>query len=32
VTSQLSSEEIAACFDAKRHFQHLDEVYKRLDI
>ena len=32
VTSRLSTEEIDACFDAKRHLKHLDTVFNRLDI
>ncbi|NEO29290.1 MAG: adenylosuccinate lyase [Symploca sp. SIO3C6] len=32
VTSQLSSEEIEACFDPQQHLKHLDEVYQRLGI
>jgi adenylosuccinate lyase len=32
VTAKLSPEELAACFDPKHHFQHLDEVYRRLDM
>ena len=32
VTEKLSSSEIEACFDAKHHLQHLDQVYQRLGI
>lgn len=32
VTSQLTSEEIEACFDPQNHLKHLDEVYQRLGI
>jgi adenylosuccinate lyase len=32
VTQLLSSEEIAACFDAKQHLRYLDTIYQRLDI
>ncbi|BBD58991.1 adenylosuccinate lyase [Nostoc sp. HK-01] len=32
VTAKLSPAEIEKCFDPQHHLQHLDEVYKRLDI
>ncbi|MBE9127446.1 adenylosuccinate lyase [Coleofasciculus sp. LEGE 07081] len=32
VTSRLTPAEIEACFDPQYHFQHLEEVYQRLDI
>ncbi len=32
VTSQLTPEEIEACFDPQEHLKHLDEVYQRLGI
>jgi adenylosuccinate lyase len=32
VTAHLSPAEIAACFDARKHLQHLDQVFNRLDI
>lgn len=32
VTSQLTPEEIEACFDPQHHLKHLDEVYQRLGI
>ncbi len=32
VSSQLTSEEIEACFDPQHHLKHLDEVYQRLGI
>ncbi len=32
VAEKLSPEEIDACFDPKHHFQHLEEVYQRLNI
>jgi adenylosuccinate lyase len=32
VTSQLTPEEIEACFDPQHHLKHLDEIYQRLGI
>ena len=32
VTQQLSATELEACFDAKHHLKHLDQVYQRLGI
>lgn len=32
VTSQLTPDEIEACFDPQHHFQHLDQIYQRLGI
>jgi len=32
VTSELTAEEIEACFDPQHHLKHLDEVYQRLGI
>jgi adenylosuccinate lyase len=32
VTSQLTPQEIEACFDPQQHLKHLDEVYQRLGI
>ncbi|MEM7727177.1 MAG: adenylosuccinate lyase [Cyanobacteria bacterium P01_A01_bin.45] len=32
VSSQLSPEEIQACFDPQHHLQHLEQVYQRLGI
>jgi adenylosuccinate lyase len=32
VTSQLTGEEIEACFDPQQHLKHLDEIYQRLGI
>ncbi len=32
ISSKLSTQEIAACFDPQHHLQHLDQVYQRLNI
>lgn len=32
VTALLSADEIAKCFDPKQHLQHLEQIYKRLEI
>ncbi len=32
ITQHLSAVEIEHCFDSKRHLQHLDEIFSRLDI
>jgi adenylosuccinate lyase len=32
ITQHLSAEEIAACFEAEHHLQHLDTIYQRLAI
>jgi adenylosuccinate lyase len=32
VTTQLTPDEIAHCFDPTQHLKHLDEIYQRLSI